>query len=59
MIRKHHNYKLMTNPWHGEDEPLNIPETPGRQTEQTTEASLPHQENCKNKMDIIIMYNKT
>ena len=29
MIRKYHNYKLQTNPWHREEEPHNNHETPG------------------------------
>ena len=31
MIRKYHNHKLQTNPWHREEEPQNNHETPGRQ----------------------------
>ena len=31
MIRKYHNHKLQTNPWHREEEPHNNHETPGRQ----------------------------
>ena len=31
MIRKYHNHKLQTTPWHREEEPLNHHETPGRQ----------------------------
>ena len=30
MIRKYHNHKLQTTPWHREEEPLNHYETPGR-----------------------------
>ena len=29
MIRKYHNHKLQTNPWHREEEPHNNHETPG------------------------------
>ena len=29
MIRKYHNHKLQTTPWHREEEPLNRHETPG------------------------------
>ena len=29
MIRKYHNHKLHTNPWHREEEPHNNHETPG------------------------------
>ena len=28
MIRKYHNHKLQTNPWHREEEPHNNHETP-------------------------------
>ena len=31
MIRKYHNHKPQTTPWHREEEPLNHHETPGRQ----------------------------
>ena len=40
MIRKYHNYKLQTNPWHLEEEPQNNHETPGRQTKQSNQLSL-------------------
>ena len=30
MIRKYHNHKQQTTPWHREEEPLNHHETPGR-----------------------------
>ena len=30
MVRKYHNHKLQTNPWHREEEPHNTNETPGR-----------------------------
>ena len=32
MIRKYHNHKPQTTPWHREEEPLNHHETPRRQT---------------------------
>ena len=35
MIRKYHNHKLQTIPWHQEEEPHNNHETPGRQTKQS------------------------
>ena len=44
MIRKYHNHKLQTTPWHREEEPLNHYETPGRQINQSNQLSLPHQE---------------
>ena len=34
MIRKHHNHKQQTSPWHPEEEPLNHHKTPGRQIKQ-------------------------
>ena len=46
-IRKYHNHKLQTNPWHPEEEPHNHHETPGRQTKQSNRLSLPHQDDCK------------
>ena len=49
MIRKYHNHKLQTNPWHREEEPHNNHETPGRQTKQSNQLSLPHQDDCKNQ----------
>ena len=48
MIRKYHNHKLQTDPWHCEEEPHNNHETPGRQTK----LPLPHQDDCKTRMDI-------
>ena len=52
MIRKYHNHKLQTNPWHREEEPHNNQETPGRQTKQSNQLSLPHQDDCKTRRDI-------
>ena len=52
MIRKYHNHKLQTNPWHREEEPQNKHEVPGRQIEQSNQLSLPHQDDCKTTMDI-------
>ena len=43
MIRKYHNHKLQTTPWHREEDPLNHHETPGRQIKQSNQLSLPHQ----------------
>ena len=51
MIRKYHNHKPQTTPWHGEEEPLNH-ETPGRQIKQSNQLSLPHQDDCNTRMDI-------
>ena len=51
MIRKYHNYKLQTTPWHREEEPLNHHETPGRQIKQSNQLSLPHQDDCNTRMD--------
>ena len=52
MIRKYHNNKLQTNPWHREEEPHNNHETPGRQTKQSNQLSLPHQDDCKTRMNV-------
>ena len=41
MIRKYHNHKPQTTPWHREEEPLNHHETPGRQIKQSNQLSLP------------------
>ena len=43
MIRKYHNHKLQTNPWYHEEEPHNNHETPGRQTKQSNQLSLPQE----------------
>ena len=51
MIRKYHNHKLQTTPWHHEEEPLNHHETPGRQIKQSNQFSLPHQDDCNTRMD--------
>ena len=50
MIRKYHNNKLQTNPWHREEEPHNNHKTPGRQTKQSNQISLPHQDDSKTRM---------
>ena len=42
MIRKLHNHKLQTNPWHHEEEPHNNHKTLGRQTKKNNQNSLPH-----------------
>ena len=52
MIRKYHNHKLQTTPWHREEGPLNQYETPGRQIKQSNQLSLPHQDDCNTRMDI-------
>ena len=52
MIRKYHNHKLQTTPWHREEKPLNHHETPGRQIKQSNQLSLPHQDDCNTRMDI-------
>ena len=51
MIRKYHKHKLQANPWHLKDSHNNH-ETQGRQTEQNNQLSLPHQGDCKTRMDI-------
>ena len=40
------------HPWHREEEPPNNHETRGRQTKQNNRLSLPHQGDCKTRMDI-------
>ena len=52
IIRKYHNHKPQTTPWHREEEPLNHHETPGRQMKQSNQLSLPHQDDCNTRMDI-------
>ena len=44
--------QMQTRPWHHEEEPHNNHETPGRQTKQSNQLSLPHQDDCKTRMDI-------
>ena len=51
MIRKYHNHKLQTNPWHREEEPHKNHETPERQTKQSNQLSFAHQDDCKTRMD--------
>ena len=50
MIRKYHNHKLQTNPWHGEEEPHDNHKTPGRKTPKSNQHSLPHQDDCKTRI---------
>ena len=52
MIRKYHDYKPQTTPWHREEEPLNHHKTPGGQIKQSNQLSLPHQDDCNTRMDI-------
>ena len=40
MIRKYHNNKQQTTPWHCKEEPLNHHETPGGQIKQSNQLSL-------------------
>ena len=51
MIRKYRNYKLQTHSWHREEEPQNNHETPERQTQQNNQVSLPHQDDCRTRID--------
>ena len=46
------HHKQQTNPRHCEEEPHNHHETPGRQTKQSNQLPLPHQDDCKTRMDI-------
>ena len=52
MIRKFHNHKLLTNPWHREEKPHNNHVTPGRQTKQSNQLFPTHQDDCKTRRDI-------
>ena len=51
MIRKYHNHKLQTDPWHRKEEPHNNHETPGRQTKHDDQLSLPLRDDCKTIMN--------
>ena len=51
MIRKYHNHKLPTNPWHRKDGPHNNHEAPGKQTKQSNQLSPTHRDDCKTIMD--------
>ena len=51
MISKYHNHKLKTNPRYREEEPHNNHKTPARQTKQSNQLFLPHQDDCKTRMD--------
>ena len=53
MIRKYHNHKPQTTPWHHEEEPPNHHETPGRQIKQSNQLSLPHQDDCNTRFWLI------
>ena len=52
MIRKYHNHKLQRSPWHHEEEPHNTHETPERQTKQSNQLPLPHQDDCKTRSNV-------
>ena len=53
MIRKYHNHKLQTPPppWHREEEPHSNHETPGRQTQQSNQLSLPKQDDTQQNIE--------
>ena len=59
MIRKYHNHKLQTTPWHREEEPLNHHKTPGRQIKQSNQLSLPHQGKFAMVIQIAECFTKT
>ena len=42
-----------TTPWHCKEEPLNHHETPGTQIKQSNQLSLPQQDDCNTRMDIM------
>ena len=52
MIRKYHNQKLQINPWHHKEEPYNNHKTPGRQTKQSNQLPIPHQDDSKTRVHI-------
>ena len=52
MIMKYHNHKPQTTPRHREEELLNHHETTGRETKQSNQPPLPHQDDCNTRMDI-------
>ena len=47
MIKKYHNHKLQITPWHCEEESQSNEKTPGRQTKQSNQQSLAHQDDRK------------
>ena len=51
MIRKYHNHKLQTNLWHRGEQLHNNHEIPGKQTKQSNQLFLPHQDDCKTILD--------
>ena len=51
MIRKYHNHKPQTTPWHREEELPSHHETPERQIKQSNQLSLPDQDDCNTRMD--------
>ena len=52
MIRKYHNHKPQTTPWHREEEPLNHHGTQEDKFKQDNQLSLLHQDDCNTRMDI-------
>ena len=58
MIRKYHNHYLQKNPWQREDKPHKNQETQGRQTKQSNQLSLPHQDDYKTRNDTKLTPNK-
>ena len=58
MIRKYHNHKLQTNPWHREEGPHNNYQTSGTQTKQSSQLSLPHKDDCKTRKGIKLHITK-
>ena len=50
--QEYHNHKPQTDAWHREEEPHNHHKTPGRQTKQSNQLSLPHQDDWKTKIGI-------
>ena len=58
MIRKYHNHNLQINPWHREKDLYNNHKTPGRQTKQSNQLPIPHQDDSKTRVDIKLRTTK-
>ena len=51
MIRKYHNQKPQTTPWHRKEERLNHHDTTGGHIRQSNQLSRPHQDDCNTRMN--------
>ena len=52
MIRKYDKHKLQKKPMTRKEKPHNNHKTPGRQTKQCNQLSIPYQDDCKTIMDM-------